>query len=125
MSDDLADKAIESAQKESHEVLELFVKEYYRLHGEYPSQSSINALGVALDHFFIHSQMFDAVIKKLDDINESLDNHARSISNLISIVDPEAYEAIIGALEMTEDNVEEAIEILNFNNFGKSDVGEA
>jgi len=118
--EEIAEGIQERSLKDAKDTVQRWRDSYRSMYSESPSADSSEALLFAIAKVNALSDIISVMGGLVEDLETRISSLEGCIARLVSMVDPEGFKEINDALDMSEEDVNMAIRILNKNNVGEA-----
>jgi hypothetical protein len=118
--EEIAEDIQERSLKDAKDTVQRWRDSYRSMYQESPSADASEALLFAIAKVNALSDIIGVMGGLVEDLETRISAVEGCIARLVSMVDPEGFKEINNALDMSEEDVNMAIRILNKNNVGEA-----
>jgi hypothetical protein len=118
--EEIAEDIQERSLKDAKDTVQRWRDSYRSMYSESPSADASEALLFAIAKVNALSDIIGVLGGLVEDLETRISAVEGCIARLVSMVDPEGFKEINNALDMSEEDVNMAIRILNKNNVGEA-----
>jgi len=118
--EEIAEDIQERSLKDAKDTVQRWRDSYRSMYSESPSADASEALLFAIAKVNALSDIIGVMGGLVEDLETRISAVEGCIARLVSMVDPEGFKEINNALDMSEEDVNMAIRILNKNNVGEA-----
>jgi DNA repair ATPase RecN len=118
--EEIAEDIQERSLKDAKDTVQRWRDSYRSMYQESPSADASEALLFAIAKVNALSDIIGVLGGLVEDLETRISAVEGCIARLVSMVDPEGFKEINNALDMSEEDVNMAIRILNKNNVGEA-----
>jgi hypothetical protein len=118
--EEIAEDIQERSLKDAKDTVQRWRDSYRSMYSESPSADASEALLFAIAKVNALSDIIGVLGGLVEDLETRISAVEGCIARLVSMVDPEGFKEINNALDMSEEDANMAIRILNKNNVGEA-----